>query len=495
MLPLTHDEVVHLKRPLLGKMPGSHDDERFANLRSLYAGCGRIPASSSSSWAPSWREQREWSHDRELDWGRLADRDRHAGVQRLARRPERLQAPHPVLHARDGDPHGFRGWPSTTATGSVRSPSSAGAGHRRRAVCVANLGPSTARTTASASRAPARGARLLTSDDARLRRRRHAVVAAPRGEPYAWQGAPHVRPSMHASPPAHRASTSVPESPTSLTAPGHLRSSSTGTSTNRRARTRGRGRCPSSRGAAPFHDWNERITAECYRPNGGPTSATASPRSSTTTSTCPSTSGPTLLSWLEAHDPDVYARILEADRRRDRAIAQAYGHAILPLCNERDLRTQVRWGMPTSPTASAGPRAACGCPRRRSATRCSRVLAEEGIAFTILAPRQIGAVRPRPGPSGSPTRMRIEHPEGERLDTSRPLPVAAPRGRRPRLDLVVYDGAPRPRLAFSEPERRDDHRRGARPRPPAAGWSRPPPTARRSATTTGAREVDAGPRA
>jgi alpha-amylase/alpha-mannosidase (GH57 family) len=61
--------------------------------------------------------------------------------------------------------------------------------------------------------------------------------------------------------------------------------------------------------------------------------------------------GPTLLAWLERHAPDIYRHILEADARSaiDRghgnAIAQAYNHAILPLCNDRDLRTQIRWGV------------------------------------------------------------------------------------------------------------------------------------------------------
>ena len=93
-------------------------------------------------------------------------------------------------------------------------------------------------------------------------------------------------------------------------------------------------------GAAPFDDWNERIHAECYAPN-----IVNYPLISFNF-------GPTLLSWLESHHRDTYQKILIADREsvaarggHGNAIAQAYGHAILPLCNERDRLTQVVWGL------------------------------------------------------------------------------------------------------------------------------------------------------
>ena len=92
---------------------------------------------------------------------------------------------------------------------------------------------------------------------------------------------------------------------------------------------------PEQPGAAPFHDWNERVTAECYRPNA----------ELGTFEQLSFNVGPTLLLWLQSHHHDVYQRILDADRATGRAIAQAYGHAILPLCNERDVRTHVRWGI------------------------------------------------------------------------------------------------------------------------------------------------------
>jgi hypothetical protein len=106
--------------------------------------------------------------------------------------------------------------------------------------------------------------------------------------------------------------------------------------------------------AAPFHDWNERIAAECYGPNGAARLKGGDGRICDIVNNYVHLSfnfGPTLLAWLERQAPEVYRNVLEADARsvRERghgnAIAQGYNHAILPLCNERDLRTQIRWGL------------------------------------------------------------------------------------------------------------------------------------------------------
>src|SRR5688500_13005815 len=100
--------------------------------------------------------------------------------------------------------------------------------------------------------------------------------------------------------------------------------------------------------AAPYHDWNERITAECYRPNGWARVLDDAGRVEGIVNNYGHLSfdaGPTLLSWLERHQPAVYRRMQEADAESGGAIAQAYNHAILPLANERDIRTQVRWGL------------------------------------------------------------------------------------------------------------------------------------------------------
>ena len=105
--------------------------------------------------------------------------------------------------------------------------------------------------------------------------------------------------------------------------------------------------------AAPFHDWNERIHDECYRPNAYAHIVDgAVERVINNYANISFNFGPTLLSWLQRHHPQTYQEILAADKEsaskragHGNAIAQAYGHAILPLCNEHDRLTQVVWGL------------------------------------------------------------------------------------------------------------------------------------------------------
>src|SRR5207244_12387391 len=106
--------------------------------------------------------------------------------------------------------------------------------------------------------------------------------------------------------------------------------------------------------AHPYHDWNERITAECYAPNASSRILDERDRITKIVNNYTSISfnfGPTLLSWMEERAPDTYAAIIHADRvSQERfghgsAIAQAYHHLIMPLASERDRRTQVRWGI------------------------------------------------------------------------------------------------------------------------------------------------------
>jgi alpha-amylase/alpha-mannosidase (GH57 family) len=107
-------------------------------------------------------------------------------------------------------------------------------------------------------------------------------------------------------------------------------------------------------GALPFHDWNQRIHAECYQPNSA--AQIVDPKSGqerfvNNYAHISFDFGPTLLSWLDRNHSETYARIINADADSARlhnghgnAIAQAYNHALLPLCNSRDRLTQVRWG-------------------------------------------------------------------------------------------------------------------------------------------------------
>src|SRR5579862_6832273 len=107
--------------------------------------------------------------------------------------------------------------------------------------------------------------------------------------------------------------------------------------------------------AYPYHDWNERVTAECYAPNSASRILDADDKITDIINNYSLISfdfGPTLLSWLKDSAPQVYAAILEADREsRGRfsghgsALSQAYNHIIMPLANRRDKRTQVLWGI------------------------------------------------------------------------------------------------------------------------------------------------------
>ncbi|HJU91478.1 MAG TPA: DUF3536 domain-containing protein [Pyrinomonadaceae bacterium] len=135
--------------------------------------------------------------------------------------------------------------------------------------------------------------------------------------------------------------------------------------------------------AAPFHDWNERIHAECYAPN-----ITNYPHISFNF-------GPTLLSWLESNHPDTYQKILEADRvsagkrgGHGNAIAQAYGHAILPLCNERDRLTQVVWGLADFRFRFEREPEALWLPETAANDDVLSLLIDQGMRYVILSPDQ-----------------------------------------------------------------------------------------------------------
>ena len=107
--------------------------------------------------------------------------------------------------------------------------------------------------------------------------------------------------------------------------------------------------------AYPYHDWDERITAECYAPNAASRILDNKSLISEIVNNYSRISfnfGPTLLSWMEHNEPETYCSIIDSDRESQKrfsghgsAIAQAYNHAILPLTNSRDKYTQILWGI------------------------------------------------------------------------------------------------------------------------------------------------------
>jgi alpha-amylase/alpha-mannosidase (GH57 family) len=158
--------------------------------------------------------------------------------------------------------------------------------------------------------------------------------------------------------------------------------------------------------AYPFHDWNARITAECYGPNTAARRADAQNRILDIVNNFEHISfdvGPTLLHWLAVERPDVYARIVDADRisvaargGHGNALAQPYNHAIMPLCSRRDKVTQVRWGLADFRHRFGREPEGMWLPETAVDTETLEVLAEHDLRFTILAPKQAARVRALP---------------------------------------------------------------------------------------------------
>jgi len=105
VLPLSHDEVVHGKRSLVGRMPGNHQ-QRFANLRCYLAFMFAHPGKKLMFMGGEFAQEREWNFDASLDW-HLLDDPLHLGVQRLVRRLNEGYRAHAALHDRDCEPQGF----------------------------------------------------------------------------------------------------------------------------------------------------------------------------------------------------------------------------------------------------------------------------------------------------------------------------------------------------------------------------------------------------
>ncbi len=144
--------------------------------------------------------------------------------------------------------------------------------------------------------------------------------------------------------------------------------------------------------AQPFHDWNDRITAECYAANAV---VGVGHEAVNNYAKISFNFGPTLLSWMEEHHPKIYKLILEADQLslRERsghgnAIAQAYGHAILPLCNARDRLTQVRWGIADFRYRFGREPESLWLPETACNDETLSLLIEERLRYVVLAPGQ-----------------------------------------------------------------------------------------------------------
>ncbi len=202
--------------------------------------------------------------------------------------------------------------------------------------------------------------------------------------------------------------------------------------------------------AAPYHDWNERIAAECYAPNATARILDGEGRIASIVNLYSRISfnfGPTLLAWMKRAMPEIHEAIVEADGQSRQkfsghgsALAQGYNHMILPLANRRDKQTQVLWGIRDFEARFGRRPEGMWLAETAADSETLDVLAEFGLRFTILSPFQAQSVRPVAG----------DQPwadvNGGRIDPSRAYLCRLPSGRE--INLFFYDAPVSQAIAF-----------------------------------------------
>jgi len=207
--------------------------------------------------------------------------------------------------------------------------------------------------------------------------------------------------------------------------------------------------------AAPFHDWNERITAECYAPNGASRITNADHQIVRIVNNYARMSfnfGPTLLSWLEDFAPRAYRMIQDADQvsaarysNHGSALAQVYNHLIMPLANERDARTQIRWGIADFEHRFGRKPEGMWLAETAVNRKTLDLLAQERIKFTILAPSQAARIRKLTTPTPA-TEIPWTPTPNATVDPTQPYLVQLDEGRS--IAVFFYDGPPSRAIAF-----------------------------------------------
>jgi alpha-amylase/alpha-mannosidase (GH57 family) len=201
--------------------------------------------------------------------------------------------------------------------------------------------------------------------------------------------------------------------------------------------------------AYPYHDWNERITAESYASNAASRVMDGNGRIVNIVNNYAKISfnfGPTLLSWMQDKEPTVYRAILDADREsrehfsgHGSAIAQAYNHMILPLANSRDKVTQVLWGVRDFVHRFGREPEGMWLPETAVDLESLDIMAKEGIRYAILEPHQAHRVRKR-------GRREWQEVTGGRIDPKVPYLLKLPSGRT--ISVFFYDGPVSRAVAF-----------------------------------------------
>ncbi len=208
--------------------------------------------------------------------------------------------------------------------------------------------------------------------------------------------------------------------------------------------------------AAPYHDWNDRITSECYAPNGASRITDTENkiiRIMNNYSWISFNFGPTLLSWLNDFAPRTYRMILDADRTSAQhndghgsAIAQVYNHIIMPLANKRDARTQIRWGVFDFEFRFGRKPEGMWLAETAVNRKVLDLMAQEGIKFTILAPHQCARIRPLAKPGKADADAPWTETADASVDTRRAYKVLLDEGRS--IDVFFYNGPNSRAIAF-----------------------------------------------
>jgi alpha-amylase/alpha-mannosidase (GH57 family) len=203
--------------------------------------------------------------------------------------------------------------------------------------------------------------------------------------------------------------------------------------------------------AYPYHDWNERISAECYAPNLAARILDDQQRITHIVNNYSRISfdfGPTLLSWACEHATDVYRGIIDADKQSRMqfgghgcAMAQAYNHMIMPLANSRDRKTQIRWGFEDFVYRFGRLPEGMWLPETAVDIESLDLMAQAGLTFAILAPHQAKAFRPVEGGAW-------QEISGSKIDPTRPYLLKTPAGNS--ISIFFYDGPISQAVAFEK---------------------------------------------
>jgi alpha-amylase/alpha-mannosidase (GH57 family) len=207
--------------------------------------------------------------------------------------------------------------------------------------------------------------------------------------------------------------------------------------------------------AAPYHDWNERVCAECYAPNGAARIVNIKNQITHILNNYGHISfnfGPTLLSWLQENAPRTYRMILDGERRsraryqgHSSAMAQVYNHIIMPLASTRDRITQIRWGITVHQRTFGIFPEGMWLAETAADSETLELLANEGIKFTLLAPHQCKRIRALER-DGNKTDDGWVNTPGDSVDTSRPYLVRFKSGAS--ITVFFYNGAVSRGIAF-----------------------------------------------